>query len=388
MPAGIDPRHSKRCTFRESGRCDCSPTFQASVFDVRTGRKIRKTFPAKGAAKAWRQDMLVAVRRGEIAPAPEHAVTVDAAVKAWLEAARTGTVRTRGRKPFAPATIRSVEQTFRKHAAAKFGKRRLERVTLLDLQDWVDGLSAAGVNASTIETAVLPLRLVYRRAKGRGEVTIDPTDGLELPEKPMHGSARQPPAPEQLHRLLDAAPSEDRAAWATFMLCGLRRGELLALRWENLDLKAGTLRVEGSHDPSSGPRPPKSRRGVRTIPVGQTLSDLLREHRLRSGRREGPVFGDGETPLATRGLQERADAAWASVGLERVTPHVCRHLYASVMAAAGVPPHVLSRYMGHSSIAVTFDRYQHLFPGEEAAAATLQETYLAGVLARGVARGA
>jgi integrase len=81
-------------------------------------------------------------------------------------------------------------------------------------------------------------------------------------------------------------------------------------------------------------------------------------------------------------FQRRADSAWTAAGLERVTPHVCRHLYASMMAAAGVSLHALSRFMGHSSIAVTFDRYGHLFPGEEAQASTLQEAFLAE---RGVA---
>lgn len=62
-----------------------------------------------------------------------------------------------------------------------------------------------------------------------------------------------------------------------------------------------------------------------------------------------------------------------------MTPHALRHLYASLMAAAGVPLERLSRYMGHSSIAVTFDTYGHLFPGDEVADATLQEAYLTAV---------
>jgi integrase len=60
-----------------------------------------------------------------------------------------------------------------------------------------------------------------------------------------------------------------------------------------------------------------------------------------------------------------------------VTPHLCRHFYATLMAAAGVSLHALSRFMGHSSIDVTWSNYGHLFPGEEAQAATLQEAFLA-----------
>jgi integrase len=106
-----------------------------------------------------------------------------------------------------------------------------------------------------------------------------------------------------------------------------------------------------------------------------------RAHRLRTRLRDGLVFGAGDVPLDVRALQERADDAWATAGVARVTPHVCRHLYATLMAAAAVPMHALSRYMGHSSIAVTWDNYGHLFPGEEAQAAVLREAFLAGAAA-------
>jgi integrase len=294
-------------------------------------------------------------------------------------------VRTRSRKAFSPGTIRSVEQNYRLRIKDRFGARRLARLTLLELQEFVDELDAAGLHPSTIETTILPLRLAYRRARSRGEVKIDPTDGIEMPEKP--GTPRRPPASDQITALLDAVPAEDRAAWATFMLTGLRRGELLALRWQDVDLDAGTLRVERSYTPGDGYRPPKSRKGVRTVPVGPTLAGVLREHRLLSGRREGLVFGRHEgSPLDSGKLQDRADAAWNAKRLTRVTPHVCRHLYVSLMAAAGVRIDVLSRFMGHSSITVTIDRYGHLFPGDEAHASTLQEAFLAAPLARTVAR--
>jgi len=89
------------------------------------------------------------------------------------------------------------------------------------------------------------------------------------------------------------------------------------------------------------------------------------------------VFGEAPTrPFSQKGPQERADAAWEAAGLARVTLHACRHLYASLSIAAGVNAHALCKYMGHSSIAVTFDLYGHLFPGNEAEAATLLDGYL------------
>ena len=237
--------------------------------------------------------MIVALRRGEVTAA-STTLTVHDAVTEWVDAARKGTVRTRGRKPFAEGTIRSVQQNYRLRLADRFGRRRLDRVTLLGLQEWVDELDGDGVHASTIETTVLPLRLAYRRAKGRGEVTVDPTDGLELPQKPVRGTARTPPSAEALHALLAALPDVDRPVWATFMLAGVRRGELLGLRWSDVDLDRGLLHVEqqyalsdvlqGDEGPpaAQGPRRRHARRAVARAPSPHRPP---RRPRLRCGRR-------------------------------------------------------------------------------------------------------
>jgi integrase len=386
---GIDVRHRASCAVpKPDGRC-CDAAWQAHVYDSRTGKRIRKTFQNKGAAKTWRQDMLVALRRGEITAASSSTL-LSAAVEDWLRAAEAGTVRTRGRRPFAPSTVVAARQAWSRNLrnpsdpdsplpslCDTFGKRRIDRVTLLDLQDHVDLLDGAGVNPSTIETQVLPLRLVYRRLKGRGEVSVDPTDGLELPEKTSRGK-RVPPAPAHAAALLAIVPIDVQALWATAMLAGLRRGELAALTWDDVDLDAGVLRVERSWDYSSGARPTKSRHGKRTVPITRTLAPHLREHALRQGRgRAGLVFGITATePFRQHGPQRIADAAWKAARLDRVTLHACRHLYASLSIAAGVNAHALCKYMGHSSIAVTYDLYGHMFPGNESEAAALLDGYL------------
>lgn len=84
------------------------------------------------------------------------------------------------------------------------------------------------------------------------------------------------------------------------------------------------------------------------------------------------IFGDTpETPFTPNMLQRRADQAWAEAGLERLTPHSCRHSYASLMIASGVNAKALSTFMGHANIGITLDPYGHLTPGSEEAAASL-----------------
>jgi integrase len=372
---GIEVRHEKSCRALDGGgRCNCDPTYRASVWSTREGKRLRKSFRNRAEAKTWRQDAAGAIRRGELRAVA--APLLDEAMAALLAAMDAGTFRTRSRRPFKPTTRRSAEQTYRLRVADRYGRVRLDRLDHVELQEFIDELDAAGTNPSTIESAILPLRLVFRWARAKGIVGIDPTDGLELPEK----SSRQrvPPSPQDAARLLAAVPEDDRAIWATAMLAGTRRGELLALDWPNVDFKAGVLHVKRSYDPTSGTfGRPKSKHGIRTIPITAALAPYLREHALRSGRRTGLVFGATATrPLDSRRLQDRADDAWLAFGLTRVTLHACRHLYASMSIAAGVNAHALCRYMGHSSIAVTFDLYGHLFPGNESEAAALLDRFL------------
>lgn len=75
-------------------------------------------------------------------------------------------------------------------------------------------------------------------------------------------------------------------------------------------------------------------------------------------------------------LQRRADKAWKEASLLRLTPHECRHTFASLMIAAGVNAKALSTFMGHAKIGITLDRYGHLMPGSEEEAAGLLSDYL------------
>ena len=81
----------------------------------------------------------------------------------------------------------------------------------------------------------MPLRAIYRRALARGEVTVNPTTGPELPA--VRGRRDRIASPIEAADLIAALPEIDRALWATAMYAGLRRGELMAMRWEDVDLQ-------------------------------------------------------------------------------------------------------------------------------------------------------
>jgi len=161
------------------------------------------------------------------------------------------------------------------------------------------------------------------------------------------------------------------------MYAGLRRGELMALRWSDVDLASGRIDVQRGWDVIEGEIAPKSRVGVRAVPIAAVLRDSLVEHRLEHADAV-LVFGSGPgRPFAPGPLAARAQSAWAQAGLAPITLHECRHTFASLMIAAGVNAKALSTYMGHANIAITLDKYGHLMPGNEAEAAGMLDAYLA-----------
>jgi integrase len=373
-PEGIQVRHSKRCGSRDGDRCGCSPSYQANVWSNRDRRRIRKTFPALSAAKAWRREAQLALDRGTLrAPSP---MTLREVSEAWLGGVRDGSVRNRNGEQYKPSAIRGYERCLRLRILPALGAKRLTDVQRRDVQAFVDRLLAEGLDPSTIKNTLNPLQAIYRRAVQREEVAINPTSGLDIPRS--QGRRDRVASPSEGAQLIACVPTEDRAVWATAMYAGLRRGELRALRWSDVDLASGVIRVERGWDDEEGEVAGKTRAARRTVPVASVLRDHLVEHKLRSGRNDGLVFGTSPTaPFQPSNLRRRALTAWKAAELEPIGLHESRHTFASLMIAAGVNAKALSTYMGHASVSITFDRYGHLMPGNEAEAAGMLDAYLA-----------
>jgi integrase len=373
-PEGIVFRHARRCAGTAGGRCDCRPTYQAQVWSPRDGKPIRKSFKTLADARAWRAQAKSALTLGAMR-APTRA-TVDDEAEAWLEAAALGVVRTRSGERYKPSALRSYEQVLRATVLPRLGHLRLSAVTRSVLQDLIDEMVAEGRSASTVRNTILPLRAIYRRAISRSEVLVNPTLGLALPA--VRERRERVARPEEAMALLEALQEHDRALWATALYAGLRRGELRALRWNDVDLRLGVIRVERSWDDRVGPIEPKTRAGRRRVPLTRPLRAQLAAHRLLSRAEEDALVFKGRKggAFCAEAAARRARAAWREAKLEPIGLHECRHTYAAFMIAAGINAKALSTYMGHSSITMTLDRYGHLMPGNESEAAIMLATYL------------
>ena len=397
-PTGIRLRHSRRCATVHGEACDCTPSYEAIVHSPRDRKKLKRTFSGKGslaAAKSWRAATKAGVDRGTIrAPLP---TTLREAADAWLEGARSGLIRNRSGDIFKPSVIRSYDSALRLRVLPDLGSHRLVDIRRVDVQDFADRMLAEGLDPSTIRNTINPLRVIYRRAMSRGEIAVNPTVGLELPSP--QGTRDRIASPSEATELLDLVPEADRTLWATAFYAGLRRGELRGLRWQDVDLASGVLRVEQSWDDHEGAVATKSKAGRREVPIVAKLRGHLVQHRLRVAWGDGLVFGRTATsPFIPSNVRLRAATAWTkenakrlkaaeeqkaenpdaedAVLVEPIGLHEARHTFASLLIAAGVNLKAISTYMGHSSITITLDRYGHLMPGHDAEAVKLIDAYL------------
>jgi len=313
--------------------------------------------------------VIPAVRSGDLSA--ERGPRFKDAVDAWLDGLSDGYITNRSGDRYKPAAIRGYRSSLHLRAVPAFEHLRLAEVTTQDVQALVDDMQKAGLASATIDSAITPLKALYRRATGRGEVRTNPTVGIEKPAvrtKPRrvvpHTDA------EAMIAALDAGA--ERALWATAFYAGLRMGELSALAREDVDLGAGTIHVRRGWDAVEGYVATKNRK-PRTVPVAAVLRDYLDEHLLSTDADEH-IFG---TPRWVNRATKRARERWDDRELPVIDLHEARHTYASFAIAAGLNAKTLSVYLGHATIQITLDLYGHLFPGNEAQAATMLDAYFA-----------
>jgi integrase len=375
---GIVVKHRAGCTSELGGPCNCRRVYQAAVWSARDAKRIRKHFDSLSDARSWRAESYGKLRRGELR-APST-MSFGEAAALWLAGMRAGSIRTRSGDLYKPSTIRSYEAALRGTPAGEdglmreFGHRRLSELALDDVQAYADRLLAAGAEPSSIRNAIMPVRVICRWR--RREVPVNPTLGLTLPAVRFGENRIASPAEAEL--LLTALTAPDRALWATALYAGLRRGELMGLRWCDVDLARGVIEVHQAWDPKEHLMvAPKSDAGRRRVPIAAALRALLTPAKLAAPvDPDGLVFGVGALPFCASSVSERARRAWRAAGVEPICLHDCRHTFASLMIAAGVNAKALSTFMGHANISITLDRYGHLLPGAEDEAATLIDAYL------------
>lgn len=232
-----------------------------------------------------------------------------------------------------------------RHAPAE---AHLDRLQPRDLEKWTADLPGS---PSTRRGAWIALAAALDTARRDGLTTNDPMDGLPAPSgartrEPVHATAADVDA------LLEGSQDPWKALWTVLAYTGLRRGEALALRWEDIDLDRAVLTVRRG-------KTARARRQVPLVPQAvQALSRLP-----RTGPQPFPY--DGRNTLRAFHRDRPRDG---------LTIHGLRHGVATRLLEAGTPVHVVSAILGHSSASVTLDTYAHSVSAVERAALTALET--------------
>jgi integrase len=201
-------------------------------------------------------------------------------------------------------------------------------------------------------------------------------------------------SPEQTRAFL-AAVANDRlfAAWLLAATTGMRRGELLGLRWEDIDLDTGVVRVAQARVRAGNQvvaGEPKTARGRRTIALDPTTVAALRQHRKRQTEERlaaGPDYADsglaftmpGGTPIHPNRFSLWFRRHVRAAGLPAIRLHDMRHSYATAGLAAGVPPKVMSERLGHATVAFTLDTYTSALPAMDKSAADVVAGLILGI---------
>lgn len=351
--------------------------FQArySYTDGRGERRQRsQRFDTRTAARHWLTERLAEVGSGQVSDA--GALTVGAYLGDWL-----GSL---GIADLEAATLSWYRSAVERHIVPSLGHVRLDKLTPVLIESFLaeraingrlDGTGPLG--ASSVRRLSVTLHKALDDAVRKGMLRINPADLAKSPKVPVVDVTADVWTPGQLVSFIEATRGDRLAAmWRTGAMTGLRRSELCALQWGDIDLDHGRLSVRRARVVVDGRivvKGPKTARSRRSVDLDAGTVAALKEWRraqLEERLRAGSAWEAGEwvaadeigAPLnpdwVTRRFHVLADAA----GLRRITVKQLRHSHATALLAAGESPKVVQERLGHSSIQVTLDIYTAVLP--------------------------
>jgi integrase len=274
------------------------------------------------------------------------------------------------------------------HACRHLGNRQLQKLRPVDLAALYAALSRSGLAPRTINHVHSVVFQALKQAKIWGVIRDNVAEMVKPPPVPdQELPILQPDRARELLEVLRGHPLYLIAALA--LATGMRRNEILALRWQDVDLDAGRLRVELSLEETTAHgirfKAPKTRNGRRTISLpAHVVADLKahwrgqQEQRLALGMGKAPPDSqvlatfDGK-PQGPNAITHAWPRAMAAVGMPGITLHSLRHTHASMLIASGMDVLTISRRLGHGSPTITLRVYGHLIHGSDDRAAQIME---------------
>lgn len=285
------------------------------------------------------------------------------------------------RSHVSPKTRESYISLLNSRILPTFGESRLGDIRTVAIERWISGMSHEGLSASRIRQAHQVLSSTLGAAVRNQMLSTNPAAGVALPRKIQREMLIA--TPSEIDAIADAMPERYGTLVYVLGYCGLRIGEAIALRRRRVNLLLGELTVAESATEVHGALVfgETKNRTRRLVAVPHFLGRRLERHleEFTAASAESLVFtSTGGGPIRLSNYRERfwKPALRQADANPLLRIHDLRHTAASLLIAQGTHPKVIQEHLGHSSIAITMDRYGHLYPSERSrVAAALDEVF-------------
>lgn len=329
------------------------------------GRPAAGTYTKRGAEAVLREWVRQA-NEGTLPGLARTGTTMDSLADEWLE----HLARDRATKP---STLRDYRSILAAHVRPEFGAMAPENVTSAHVERWQRALTAKNtkpdartakpLSARTRTKVLTLLHGLMGYAVARHRLPANPVAEVAKPKAAKRSGGIDVLSVEEVHALVrSAADEQDAAIFLTAALTGLRRGELVALRWRDVDFSASSIRVERSYAGDTLTTP-KSSQG-RTVPMAPEVAQALARVSQRDEHTEPDdlVFaGPAGAYLDASALRRRFKRALKAAGLRDLRFHDLRHTFGTRAAAAGIDLWRIQHWLGHAD-AQTTQVYAHYSP--------------------------
>ncbi len=307
-------------------------------------------------------------------------LTVGEYLERWLKDSVQGTVR--------QSTFEVYGHMIRPHIVPALGRLRLKDLAPMHVRGFYREKLGSDLSPATVHKMHVVLHKALDQAVSDGLIPRNTAKGVKIPQTGR--KEIQPLTQEQAKALLEAARGDRlEALYLLAIATGLRQGELLALKWEDVELEDAVLRVRRTLTRTGGKvalGPPKTNKSRRSVGLTKGAVEALRVHlsrQLEEMEQMGSLYRSGGLVFASEtggiinpsNLRNRSFARLLKrAGLPHIRFHDLRHTCATLLLSRNVNPKIVSEMLGHCSISVTLDIYSHLLPDmQEKATRALEE---------------
>ena len=344
--------------------------------DYKTGKPIRKSFACKTRKEVQEKVDKIKVEKAIGTFVISSKITLGEWLDQWLNVYPKYTVRI--------GTWESYETYIRVHIKPTLGCIPLQELRPLHLQELYNKKLVSGrvktggkLSPKTVGYIHVVLHMALEQAVIEKLVSNNVAKLVKRPKQTKHEIT--PLTIEEIKIFL-AATKSHRFHVPFLVEChtGLRRGELLGLRWKDIDFGNKTLSVNQSlirtRQQGLIMSEPKTAKSKRTIPIAEEVIDMLKQHKAKQNQNKliaGSAYNDTGlvfsselgNPIDPRNFTEQFERMLEQAGLRRVRFHDMRHSHATMLLMQNVQPKIIQERLGHSTIAMTMDTYSHLLPG-------------------------